>query len=116
METISDVVDSIRFTPGQAGRVSVRLLRHPEPVVSLYTDSDPSLPYPCEITFDGHPVVCHRDLIWRMADVPAGRRVSVTIYPRPELQRWATKADFLSVELPDDAPPPPPAATLAGLL
>lgn len=100
IEVVSDIVEAYKGYPAKADRVILRLLRYHDPVVGLFTESNP-LPTghgPVDITFEGQPVRGHHKLILLLATPPVGKTVHVEIELRGDLQRWATTARFTYCE------------------
>ena len=105
METIEDIVEAIKFFPSRPGKLVVRLLRHPDPVISIYTESDPLTYGNVELTFEGIKADTHEELMRMLIQVPLGKALCVKACPREDLQRWVTKADFTVCDLNEDVPP-----------
>lgn len=115
MEKISDIVEAVKFFPSKPGRVVVRLLRHPEPVLSLYTQSDPLGYGDVDYKVENVSVPSHYDLMRLLACVPAGKALCIEAYPRSDLQGWVTRAYFTYCDINDgDAPPVSGAVEMMG--
>lgn len=106
MEKIEDIVEAVKFFPSRPGKLVVRLLRHPEPVLTFYTQSDPLTYGDVDITVEGVRPTGHKDLILMLNAVPLGQALHVVAWPRPDLQGWITKAEFVFCDLEDDVPIP----------
>lgn len=100
METISDIVEALKFYPMKTGRMLIRLLRHPEPILTLLTEPDPLSYGPVKIMIHGELMNSHCDIICKLCQpVPEGKALAVVIYPRKDLQRMATEAEFSLTDL-----------------
>lgn len=105
MDKIEDIVEAVKFFPSRPGKMVVRLLRYPDPVITLYTVSDPLTYGEVDMTFEGIKADTHEQLIRMLVQIPLGKALCIAAYPRGDLQGWVTKADFTICDLKDDVPP-----------